>query len=54
MDEITKGMEELVKMSKDMVDLSEEIKRDLQKIVGQDEFDQRDNKNEDSNFEPEN
>ena len=42
MDEITKGMEALVKMSKDMLDLSEEIKRDLQKIVGQDELERQD------------
>ena len=37
MDEITKGMEALVKMSKDMLDLSEEIKRDVMKMVGEDE-----------------
>lgn len=37
MDEITKGIEEIVKMSKDMLDLSEEIKRDVLKMVGEEE-----------------
>ena len=42
MDEITKGMEALVKMSKDMLDLSEEIKRDLLKLNGEDELEKED------------
>lgn len=55
MDNLIKALEEANKKIKEVIDLQEEIKRDLLKIIGQDEFnwDNRDNKNEDSNFEPE-
>lgn len=54
METLIKSLEEANNKMKETLALMEEIKRDLQKIVGQDEFDFRDNKNEDSNFEPEN
>ena len=55
MENLIKALEEANKKIKEVIDLQEEIKRDLLKLNGQEEldWDNRDNKNEDSNFEKE-
>ena len=54
MDELIKGLEEANNKIREALALTQEIQRDLMKMSGQDElWDTRDNKNEDSNFEPE-
>ena len=56
METLIKSLEEANNKMKETLALMEEIKRDLLKLNGQDELwgSDRDNKNEDSNFEPEN
>ena len=56
METLIKTLEEANNKIKEVLALTEEIKRDLLKLNDQEELwgSDRDNKNEDSNFEPEN